>query len=145
MTSRHTLRDRAVVFPLAMLALALAPATGSADVIPMDVTACDMHALGAACMDAAGSGVCIMSRCTRLDYTVDASPGPGSLEYDCVRCVVGDAGGTGASDASAARDAGPMTPPRSGGCSASRGRGLGGAALLGLVAMALCARPRRRA
>lgn len=107
MTRWHTLSFSLVLFStLGSLGVSHA----SADVIPMDVTECDMHAVGSACSDPAGPGVCTMSTCTRLDYASwnqDASLTPPSVTYDCVRCIAGgssDAGSVGA-------DAGSSSPP----------------------------------
>lgn len=136
MTSRHTLR-------LALLSFALlAPASASADVIPMDVTACDMRSVGATCMNGAQVGVCTMSTCTRLDYTVDSGSGPGSTTYDCVRCVASSS----SPDAASSTDAGRTmeTPPR-GACSASPGRAASWPLAVVGLALAWVSSRRRRA
>lgn len=130
MTSRHTLRT------LTLLACLALPSIAAADVIPMDVTACDMRSVGASCMDAMGTGICQASRCTRLDYTQDASPGPGSVQYDCVRCVVGAPSDAGSADAGAT----PARPTSS--CSV--GHGAEGAWWIGALGLAAFLARRRR-
>lgn len=137
MTLRHTLL-------LASLLVLTAPGLASADAIPPDVQACDMQTMGAMCTIPDGSramGTCAMDTCHRLDYAHwdrDASTGPPSVAYDCVRCVVGGPtdGGPSASDAGH----GDMAPPRTG-CSASPARA-GGLVWLVLAALGMLARRR---
>jgi MYXO-CTERM domain-containing protein len=142
MRTRHNLRD---LFLFGLALATLAPASASADVIPMDVTACDMHTVGAACMDSEGSGICTMDTCHRLDYAHwdhDASASPPSMAYDCVRCVVGgpiDAGPSGGDDAGPS----PMAPPPAARCAASPGTG-GSAAWIAALGVALALARRRR-
>jgi hypothetical protein len=135
MTLRHTLS--ASCLASALLALSAAPA--AADVLPMDVTECDMHTVGSTCTDPAGGGVCTMSTCTRIDYAHwdrDASASPPSMVYDCVRCIVDGRSdsGTVPSDASTvSADAGSAPAPTAS-CSASRA-GTDGAWWLAVLAI----------
>lgn len=76
-----------------LLLTSAAPAL--ADAIPPDVTACEGSSAGDACTSDGQSGTCVADTCSRLDYSVDASGMPGTMQYDCVRCDVagGESGG----------------------------------------------------
>jgi len=132
MSHWHTLR--LTLFCMVLLA----PAAASADAIPVDVTECDMHTVGSSCNDRTRLGVCTMSTCNYIDYTIDAGGLPGTRTADCVRCVVdtSDAGNAGA-------DGGPMPARPTANCSVSpAGTAVTSLGLVGLVLMLLARRRR---
>jgi hypothetical protein len=68
---------------LPTLLLTLAAQT-RADVLPPDVEACQRAKAGDKCT----GGTCQMTKCSKLDYTRDASSGmPATVQYDCLKCV----------------------------------------------------------
>jgi hypothetical protein len=109
---------RNVIGPVVSLAtmLFIGP-SARADVIPPDVYACNGKQLGDACSDTSVSGICQTSSCTKLDYSQwnrDASSGPPSTTYACVKCAPGTVTSTKTAtstpmDAGTALDAGTMS------------------------------------
>ena len=131
MSPWHTLR--VTLFCLVLLA----PAAASADALPIDVTECDMHTVGSSCSDRTGPGICTMSTCNAIDYTMDAGGVPGTRTFDCVRCVVS------ASDAGMGVDGGPMPARPTANCSVTpAGTAVTSLGLVGLVLMLLARRRR---
>jgi len=74
---------------LLSFALWSTPGLANADAPPPpDVQACSAIAAGAACqIEGGGSGQCVASKCSKLDYS-QGTP-PRSVEYDCLRCEQG--------------------------------------------------------
>lgn len=76
---------------VAATVISLLSASAHADVIPMDVYACNKLSAGSPCENGAGgAGVCQDSTCSRLDYAHwdrDASASPPSTSYSCLKCV----------------------------------------------------------
>src|SRR3954452_20838817 len=93
---------RSFHFALASLLLVLA-APARADLPPPDTEGCRMASAGDTCdLDGQSSdggtkaGTCRKATCSRIDYAHwdhDASAVPPTMEYECLKCVVGgDAG-----------------------------------------------------
>jgi hypothetical protein len=107
-----------------------------ADVVPPDVAECNQAgAAGASCSSQTGiSGICIWDTCSRLDYANwnhDASGGPPSMQYACLRCVVSGDGGLG-NAGGAGGQGGASAQGGSGGTSATGGKSvLGGTTATG--------------
>jgi hypothetical protein len=90
------------VFATASLALWLS-GSARADVPPPDTLDCRTAKEGDACSPDGQSadggtkpGACRKSTCTKLDYAnwnKDASASPPSVEYECLKCVLGSDGG----------------------------------------------------
>lgn len=76
---------------LAPVVLLVAAATARADVLPPEVEACKSSKVGDKC----SGGTCQKGKCSRLDYSKDATPPP-AMEYDCIKCVSGSASDGGA-------------------------------------------------
>lgn len=79
-----------LALPLGLLALPLwlAAADARADLIDPAEEACGEA--GKACTVDGQSGTCVAETCSRLDYSnPDPGGGPGTREYECVRCKLG--------------------------------------------------------
>jgi MYXO-CTERM domain-containing protein len=99
----------------ALLAITLTTAASFADVVPPDVWECNQLNAGDRC----SNGICQPSTCSKLDYQHwdrDASAGPPTTTYACLRC---GAAGQGHGGASAIVDAGVGGEPPTEGCNCS--------------------------
>jgi hypothetical protein len=123
---------RSFHFALASLLLLLLAVPARADLPPPDTEGCRMASAGDPCdLDGQPSdggmkvGVCRKATCSRIDYghwDRDASAAPPTMEYECLRCVVGTDAGT---DAASATGGAGGTSPGTGGAATG---GSGGAA-----------------
>lgn len=103
------------------LVVAMWAAPASADVLPVDVQACEGLASGAECTNGGTTGFCTTTTCTRF-VRADGSSST-AMDYACLRCIPGS------------------SPPRS--CTAGVGQsGSAGLAIL-LSAIAAIALARR--
>jgi MYXO-CTERM domain-containing protein len=105
-----------------------------ADVPPPD--SCPPGDQGKRCTTTQGfTGTCVNAKCTR------ASPEGGTTEFDCVRCIVLDAG---AADAGFLADASDVRTPAPAGCSCTTAAGGAAPFALGLAAIGLALFVKRR-
>ncbi|MEI8254455.1 MAG: hypothetical protein WCJ30_02160 [Deltaproteobacteria bacterium] len=109
-----------------------------ADVVTVEVAACNRHNVGDACIVGGGQrGICAAASCSRINYT---SEGPrGSVSYPCLECRPAPPGSTPAAGPTPA----PATTPAR--CSAQPGTSHGpllASVLAAAIALALGRRRR---
>jgi hypothetical protein len=119
-------------FATASLALLLS-GSARADVPPPDTLDCRTAKEGDACSPDGQSadggtkpGACRKSTCTKLDYAnwnKDASASPPSVEYECLKCVLGSDGGSSTGGASGSTGGTTGTTGGAGGGAATGGSG----------------------
>lgn len=72
---------------LVVVSLWLLSSSARADLIDPAEEACGKA--GEACNVGGEEGACVAETCSRLDYGNMADGAPGTMEYECVRCVIG--------------------------------------------------------
>lgn len=88
------------------------PLAAHADVTPPDVQACfeTGGSEGSKCTLNGTSGTCQKSTCARLDYSHWDGGMPGSIQYDCLKCIVAVSEDSSSSSGGCGSVARPSTP-----------------------------------